>query len=168
MKIRIFSITLLFVSGIYVNKAKAQLLPEFGLRTGVNFASIGNAKQEVDSRRIGLLAGVYAVIPIMGTSFSIQPEVLYTQKGAEINNVEINLSYIQVPVFARINFTTESILAPHLLLGPYVGFNLTSENSFTVNKTVFGLAIGAGIDISSITFGARYSQGLSKVFKTEE
>ncbi|MCW9705437.1 porin family protein [Fodinibius salsisoli] len=177
MKKLLLTLTL-FITGVIANQVKAQTSPEFGIRGGINFASFSNSKQEVDSRRVGLLAGAYAVVPISGTSFSIQPEVLYTQKGAEINDVEIKFSYIEIPVLARIDFATERNLTPHLYLGPYAGINVNAEENppaqgdiplaeERANDFVYGLTVGGGIDMNSINIGLRYSYGLEEVFKIE-
>lgn len=183
MKKILLSFILFFILCISVNKAKAkakaQARPEFGIRGGVNFASIQGFKQETDTPRKGLLAGVYAVIHIPGSSFSVQPEVLYSQKGAVINTVEVNTSYLHIPVFMRLDFASKTFLSPHLLLGPYVAFNLTAQEKPAVqsglpslderiNKTAFGLAVGAGIDVKGINIGVRYNRDISKLFKIEE
>lgn len=171
----LLTFTLLFASGTVINQAKAQTAPAFGIRGGVNFASFSDSKQEVDSRRVGLMAGAYAVVPISGTSFSIQPEVLYTQKGAEINDVEINFSYIEIPVLARIDFAAERNLSPHLYLGPYAGINVNAEENppaqeglpraeERANNFVYGLAVGGGVDINKINIGLRYSYDLEEAF----
>lgn len=155
--------------GIGVDKVKAQRNPEFGIRAGVNYASILSLPVVGEhSPRIGFVGGAYAVIPIPSSSFSFQPELLFTQKGIEIESTNdvLKLSYLQLPLFARFDFAEESHLSPHLLLGPYVAFNIAKEEdpNASINKTLFGLAIGAGIDINRINVGIRYSQGISNVY----
>ena len=176
MKKPLLTFALLFVVGMFVNQTRAQTTLELGIRGGVNFASFSDSKQEVDSRRIGLMAGAYAVVPISGTAFSIQPEVLYTQKGAGINDVEIHFSYLEVPLLARVNLTSKRKLKPHLYLGPSVSFNLNAEEDppaqggdiplakERANNVVYGLAAGGGMNINRINIGLRYNYDLKEAF----
>ncbi len=173
MKKLLLSFALLFVTGIFVNEVKAQIRPTFGIRGGVNFASFNDSKQAVDSRRIGLLAGLYAVVNIPGTPVSIQPEVFYSQKGVEINNVEVLLNYLEIPLLVRIDFAEMAALSPHIYAGPYLAFNLNYEeepagNLPNTKNIVFGALVGLGIDLNKINFGIRYSLGLEEIFENEE
>lgn len=162
MKKVLLLLTLLFAVVSFANEVKAQIKPEFGIRAGVNFASWAGAPVLGDiSPRVGLLVGVYGRIPIPGSSFSIQPEVLYTQKGIRINNFEVHLNYIQIPVFARVDFANQTLLSPHLILGPYLTFKLNNvENPSIYNNVLYGLAVGAGVDINRISIGIRYSHDI--------
>jgi len=175
MKKLLLTFTLLLAAGIIINQAKAQTDPAFGIRGGVNFASFNDFKQEVDSRRVGLVAGAYGIFPITGTSFLVQPEVLYTQKGAEINGVEIKFSYIEIPVLVRVNIAAKHQMTPHLYLGPYASFNLNVEEDppaqgnvpsaeERTNNIVYGLSLGGGVDINSINIGLRYNHDFKNVF----
>lgn len=179
---------LLFGVIIYANQLKAQVNAKIGVRLGYNLTTYSSYEQETGSNRLSLL-GIYTVIPINKTSFSIQPEVLATQRGAAIKNVGINLSYIQVPVFARVDFANGSFLSPHLYLGPYIAFNIGTDKNYStpinsppfnniptgeenlritdeiVNDVVYGLAIGLGVDINSFSFGIRFSQSIAKTFE---
>lgn len=179
MKKPLLTFTLLFVIGMLVNKTQAQTSLELGIRAGVNFASFSDSKQEVDSRRIGFMAGAYAVVPISKTSFSIQPEILYTQKGAEINEVEIHFSYIEIPLLVRVNLASKRQLKPHLYLGPSVSFNLDAEEDppaqgniplaeERANNVVYGLAVGGGTNINRINIGLRYNYDFKEAFDLQD
>lgn len=166
----------LFLSiDLYVKEASAQIIPEFGIRSGINFASFSDSKQEVDSRRVGLLAGAYGTFKVPYIPIFIQPEVLYSQKGAEINGVEVNLSYIELPVLVRINLTSKGLLKPHIYAGPHIGFKLNYEeepppadNEIQVNNTDYGLVFGGGLDVQKVNLGVRFSIGLNEIFDIEE
>lgn len=168
MKKLLLSLTLLFVTGILINETSAQTV-ELGLRGGVNIASLADSKQEVDSPRIGLLVGVYGKFTIPGTPLSIQSEVLYSQKGAEVNNVEIKRSYIEIPVFVRADFSSSGVLSPHIYAGPYFGFKLDAEPANdSTNDNDFGLTFGVGTGINGFNVGLRYSRGLKEILENEE
>jgi hypothetical protein len=100
----------------------------FGLRAGVNFQTI-NGKDANDDKlqndlMTGFHAGVNAEIPV-GTGTYIQPGVLYTMKGAKLEDSDnkIKLSYIDVPV----NLIYKPVLGTGNMVlgfGPYVGFGI--------------------------------------------
>jgi hypothetical protein len=99
----------------------------FGVRGGVNFQTM-NGKDANGNKfdyniKTGFHAGVNAEIPL-GTGSYLQPGVLYSQKGAEVNNNnKVKLTYIEIPV----NFLYKPVLgAGRMLLGfgPYIGFGL--------------------------------------------
>jgi hypothetical protein len=99
----------------------------FGLRAGVNFATINGKEPNGDKLEndinTGFHVGLNAEIPV-GTGTYLQPGVLYSQKGAEFeDSAELQLNYIEIPV----NLVYKPVLgAGRLLLGfgPYVGFGL--------------------------------------------
>ena len=102
----------------------------FGLRAGVNFATINGKDQDDDKLEnninTGFHAGLNAEIPI-GTGTYLQPGVLYSQKGAEFDNdSQLRLNYVEIPV----NLVYKPMLgAGRMLLGfgPYVGFGLSGK-----------------------------------------
>jgi hypothetical protein len=126
--------------------------------------------------------------------FSIQPEVLYTQKGAKDTedgvDLTIKLNYIEVPVLLKARLSPAgSAVRPSVYAGPVVAFESKCEVegsdggvSVTLDcvdedglgletKSVdFGVALGAGISIpagSVIVVGdARYTLGLSDINDT--
>lgn len=59
----------------------------FGIKGGMNVSSLSDDAELADQgSKIGFNAGVFANIPI-AESFSIQPEVLYTQYGDKYDQV---------------------------------------------------------------------------------
>ena len=97
----------------------------FGIRAGGNLFNItgDNAAGNDLGYKIkaGFHAGVNAEIPV-GTDFYLQPGVLFSQKGAELDDNEgkINLSYVEVPI----NFIYKPELGTGKMLlgfGPYFG-----------------------------------------------
>lgn len=170
MENRLFSLTFIFITVICVNEVKAQNGTRFGVRAGVVGTESGT----------GFLGGMYAVIPIAGTSFSVQPEILYSQKVVEINNEETYLGYIRIPVFARFDFASTSLLSPHLILGPFLAIRLSAApnrnpdsppepglppSQETTGSVLRGLMIGAGVDFNRISIGLRYSQDFRNEFR---
>ncbi|WP_051718730.1 porin family protein [Hymenobacter sp. IS2118] len=115
--------------GLLLSVATAASAQEirFGLKGGVNYSSItGNNTAGVESK-IGLQAGALANFALSDL-ISIQPEVLYSQKGyqAEVNNdIKYKINYIDVPLLVKVN-------AGGLFFegGPQVGFLAGAKFSF--------------------------------------
>lgn len=128
-KILSFLITGFFAAPLFAQQmAVTGSKTTFGLRGGVNFQNINGKNANDDKLENDLLtgfhAGVNAEIPV-GTGSFVQPGILYTTKGAKLENSDnkIKISYIDVPV----NFVYKPILgAGNMVLGfgPYVGFGI--------------------------------------------
>jgi opacity protein-like surface antigen len=114
-------IALLLTTGIF-----AQQKTTFGIRGGVNFQNL-NGKDASDDKldnklKTGFNAGVNAEIPV-GIDFYLQPGVLFSTKGAKIEDTDnkISLSYVEVPV----NFIYKPELGEGRMIlgfGPYAAF----------------------------------------------
>lgn len=180
-------LALVFVGLVaFGNTAKAQ--PNIGIKAGLGFANISAEGVELDSR-IGLAGGAYTSIELAGSPITIQPEVLYVQKGAKGTGVTFfgqpvqdaeytyKFDYIEIPALGKYTFGGGgSSITPYAVAGPYLGFNanaeLTIENagnasgtfdvSDSANSTVFGLALGAGAAVNeALDIEARLDLGLS-------
>ncbi len=155
---------------------------QFGIKAGMNVASLSNDAGLDDAKsKIGFNAGVFMNAPL-AESFSIQPEVLYSQYGAKAESSngniknEIKLDYITVPVMFQYNATP----ALYLEAGPEFGFQVSAKNKLTVNgnsetqdidndnnnKFNFGVGLGAGYYFTpNIGLTARYVAGFTDVVK---
>jgi len=77
--------------------------------------------------KAGAIVGIATNIPLGGDRFSLQPEVLFHQKGytskyedsEESDSYTTTLNYLEVPVMARLNFGKFYAAA-----GTYVGFGI--------------------------------------------
>jgi hypothetical protein len=162
------------------------LTAKFGIKGGLNLTNLYVDNVSSEHMKAGFNAGVFAKLPVT-RGFSIQPEILYSVKGAKdtySNFVQgdgeyrFNLGYIEMPLLAVVN------LAPNFNLhaGGYAAY-LVSANVKDVNSngTIegaqdlnadnfrrwdFGLVGGLGFDIQNFTLGARYNYGLSNIGKS--
>lgn len=159
----------------------------FGIKAGMNVSSISDdGALEDQGSKIGFNAGVFANIPV-GSMFSVQPEVLYSQYGDKYDQVIAgnrysrarHLDYITVPVMLQYN------LIPNLYVeaGPEFGFMVSAKNKFkneTNNDVItesgdykdslstfnFGIGLGAGYYFTdNIGITARYVAGLTDIAK---
>ncbi len=136
-----------------------------GFHGGLSLATMGgdDASDETDYRT-GIGFGASLAIPVSDV-VSIQPEVLYLQKGAEWNwdgaEVTLEADYVEVPLFLRIDVPTEGIVAPYFMFGPAIGFKAGCQ--YTGEGGVVSFEMGcdeAGIDIKSIDLGGVVAAGL--------
>jgi len=159
---------------------------KFGIKGGVNFTNLYSSEATTDHMKTGFNAGVFAKLPVT-KGFSIQPEILYSLKGAKESydnflqgsgQYRFNLGYVEVPLLAVVNLAKNfSIHA-----GGYGAYltnaqtkdvnndgtihGITDLNANDFNRWDFGLAGGAAFDIENFTIGARYNYGLTKIAKS--
>ena len=180
-------VTLIIISTTYLScQAQENKGMQFGIKGGLNLSNLYTSDAKSSDMITGFQLGVFNKLPV--TSFlAIQPEFYVTTKGASVtyNNLFIdgtakfNLTYLEVPVLCVVNVT-------HLLnvqFGPYVAYMIDGKVKNEANINLFnfeqninvddynridaGVLLGAGLDVGSITMGARYSLGLTKVGKTK-
>lgn len=141
------------------NLASAQI--SGGIKGGVNFANI-DVDGDPDGKT-GYHVGVFASFGAAG--IFIQPELLYSAKGAE----DFDLTYIEIPILLRKNFA--KVLNIHL--GPQFGI-LTKGEIDTGVGTVdvkdelkgsdLSAVFGAGVNLpGGLSAGGRYILGLSDI-----
>lgn len=157
---------------------------QFGIKGGVNFSNMYTEDVDDNDVLTSFNAGIFFTLPV-GDILSIQPEVLYSRKGAELtyDNVlatgkaQFKLNYIEVPVLLKVNITDN--LNVHA--GPYFAYLIDAQvkndgdgntidfednyDNDDFNKFDVGISGGIGLDFNSIGIGARYNYGLSQVGK---
>ena len=158
----------------------------FGVKGGMNVSSLSKDSGLDDQKsKIGFNAGVFANIPL-AASFSVQPEVLYSQYGNKSDftalgtkySASTKLDYIAVPVMFQYN------LIPNLYVeaGPEFGFMVSAKNKLknesngdsttsdnykdNFNTFNFGIGLGAGYYFTpNLGLTARYVAGLTDIAK---
>ncbi|WP_366518034.1 porin family protein, partial [uncultured Flavobacterium sp.] len=181
-------LTALTCSAFFVSNAQtndnATTGASFGIKGGVNFSNLYT--EDIDDNNVltSFNVGVFVSMPI--TNFlSIQPEFLYSRKGAELvydnafasGTGKFKLNYIEAPILLKVNLT-ENL---NIHAGPYFAYLIDAEvtnesnsgdfdfeenvDNDDFNKFDYGLSAGAGFDFDSIGFGVRYNYGLSTVGK---
>ncbi len=157
---------------------------EAGVKGGVNFANQSTDPDAELSSRTGLALGGFVGIPVM-PSVKIQPEALFMMKGAEGDlgagdTYTAKLSYIEVPVLAKIGFLSQSPAHPTIFAGPSFGINTGAKVESDIGGTTdetdvkdqtkpvdFGVVVGGGIDFQNFGVDVRYSRGISNVVDVE-
>lgn len=154
---------------------------EFGVKGGFNMSNLYQTDADDNNVLYGFNAGVYATLPI-SDFIAIQPEVLFTTKGAELEysnalvsgNTKFRLNYIEVPLLVRVNVTKNFNIHAGGYASYLVSSKVTGEGSFDfeqeidtddLNKFDAGLSAGVGVDFDPISIGVRYNYGLTKIGK---
>ncbi len=133
-----------------ISSAQAQGI-RLGLRAGANYSNLaGNVRnQDTYNNKFGFVGGVMLNAPLLGDGLlSVQPEVLYSQKGFENKPTEyssvlgtqkregnVNYNYLDVPVllkFKALGFVAEA--------GPQYSYLLSANNQ---TKTTTTPAVGS-------------------------
>ena len=188
MKNQIKFLATIALAGLSLTNVQAQSdESHFGVKGGVNFSNIYNTEVDDNNVLTSFNAGFYASFPV-GDILSIQPEILYSRKGGELDydnaitsgTSQFKLNYIEVPVLLKVNITEN--LNVHA--GPYFSYLIDAEVSNDAegeaidfedaydnddfNKFDVGLAVGIGYDFGSLGIGARYNYGFSTIGKERD
>lgn len=171
-----FVLSLLLAVGL-AGTAQAQM--RVGIKAGANMAQYTNVDLTGHGFVIGPQAGFTLNAPITSDGFfSVQPELLYSQKGDKIEDLTTSrLHYVDLPVLARINadgFIFEA--------GPQVGFlaagthkqyqringQTTDSRTFSstdgLHRFDVGYVAGVGYQLASgPNIGLRYNGGLTRL-----
>lgn len=147
-----------------VVSVEAQML-KFGLKAGVNFSDFGGSDaKNIDSDMLtGFHVGALVEFNLM-ENLSLQPEIMYSAKGAKISDVDIddiNLNYITVPVLAKFYVITDKL---SLEAGPQFSFliNESVPDQFESKSFDFAAVGGLGFQFTENFFAqARYVAGLT-------
>lgn len=160
--------------------SKAQSPVSFGVKGGVNLSNFVGSDGDFDSRQ-GVVIGASLDISIPMAPIGVESGVYYSQKGAESGNSTLKIDYVEIPVLAKISFGPPGPFSPHLVAGPYLGFNINSEaedgNGNTVDLEDFtnevdvgglvGLGADFGIGLAKLNAQVRYNIGFTSVFSDQ-
>lgn len=185
-KITLTSAFLLLLSMGYISAQGQELKSQFGVKAGLNLANLYTSDAKSSDMLVGFNAGFFYKIPVTN-SFTIQPELYVTTKGATVNynnlllngSAKFNLTYIELPILFIAN-VNELV---NIQFGTYIAYlvdgKVKNESSLGIfnfeqninidnyNRIDAGLAVGAGLDFGAVSVGARFNLGLTKVGKTQ-
>ncbi len=191
---RLLSTLLAVVVPCGVAQAQLKPPPRFGLIAGINSSTVGGGDTQDAKRRTGAMAGISFVAPV-SPGFSIEPELLYTMKGAGFSDTDasgtVKMNYVEIPVLFRGSIPTSTNARPFFYIGPDIAFRAgcsleaqgqgisgdVSCDQFEAEglkfKTVdYGIVIGAGasFDLTGkiFTISARYDHSLGKLVEDSD
>ncbi len=163
----------------------SDLTVQWGATLGFNLASLQSDEVDV-STRTAFSGGIVAQVTLPGP-VSVQPELLFTQKGGAVDTregsgeVRYGANYIELPVAVRLEGPRLQAVRPHLLAGGFGGlkiferqtagggeirFPIDTETSF-FQRTNAGVLVGLGATLSfgegRLGLEVRYARGLVDV-----
>lgn len=120
--------TVLFILLSMFTSYLLQAQASFGVKAGVNLGSLTGEFPYGQKTRVSFNAGFVSEFPL-SDSFSIQPELFYSDKGTQViqrdaSTVEFQLSYVELPVLAKIYFAEGY---SSFEIGPQFGYKLTEK-----------------------------------------
>lgn len=171
------------------------LQAQVGVKAGVNFSNMlfeGDETSVEDLAKNGatkFTAGLMFILPL-SDAVAIQPELLFTQKGAkstykvlgeEFTN-DLTYNYLDIPLLLRLSLgdTHGEGLGIYVNGGGYVGYALsgkgerssplgTLETEFTFDdeddqsRIDFGFAVGGGLTLGNVFLDVRYAHGTNNL-----
>lgn len=183
---KLFSVSALLLGAAAVSNAQEDasnadsMAISFGVKGGVNFATVtGNDVDSPDSRT-SFHVGVVAEFPLADI-FSIQAEALYSGQGFDFDfegpdgdKAEFQLDYINVPVLAKVyvvkGLSIEAGPQFSFLVNEEADLNPNSDDGdFDLNEAEtfeFGVAAGLTFQTEMGLFATgRYNVGLTEIYK---
>ena len=161
---------------------------DFGVKAGYNYSTFSGETSSLSTIEglSGFYIGGLVELPISNV-LSIQPELIFSRQGValrqelkgfgfnvSINNADIRLDYLNIPVMAKVNlgplFLQGGVQFGFLVGKPEVNrltntslFPLLDKDSY--NSFDFGVGAGLGFNLNRRLFvEARYTHSLTNVF----
>ena len=184
--ITIVLLTVVSTSPAYAGKTT------IGVKAGFNVSNVYGAPEywdEATEGKAGFTGGAFLNYAF-NDNFSLQPELLFTQKGFggtlfddieffEID-MQVSLDYFELPVLAKYAFSADKKFRPTLFAGPSFAYCFGSELavswwlfsgnvdfSSVTHVTDFGVVLGGGFDYvlsrGTVVFDGRFTYGFTNV-----
>lgn len=153
--------------------------PSFGVKGGVNFATVNGDGFDSPDSRTSFHVGALAEFPL-AEMFSLQVEALYSGQGFEYTTPILNqkreyqLDYINVPVLAKVylfkGFSIEAGPQFGFLVNEEIDSDPTGDGGDTATDAAkdfeFGFAGGVTFQTEMGLFAtARYTQGVTEILE---
>ena len=178
------------IAGVALTAAMAAPTPAaaqgltYGVKGGVALATLAE-EDEGDTisfdNRVGLIAGGFVNWPLAGR-LSLQPEALFTQKGARVEEgggtLTQQLDYLDVPVLVQYRLSGSDARYLSLFAGPAIGVRLRARSrasfggtaveddvSDQVTSTDLSIVGGLGYQRGRVSIEGRYAWGVSDIDK---
>ena len=157
-----------------------------GVKGGINVANVDTNVEDISDlidSKTGFVGGGFVTLGL-GSLFALQPELLYSQKGFQVDEfgetVKLNTNYIEIPVLLKAQFKL-AMLRPAVYAGPVVSFETGCDVSvadISVNcdeggdfderkKNEWGAVFGANLDFFlgpvTLILDGRYQLGLTNL-----
>ncbi len=118
----------------------AQGITAKGVKGGLNIATLTGYELGGEKYKIGFVFGGFLTYEL-NQKFSLQPELLFTMKGAKFEDVDKeteddgsqyydkyeiswNLNYLEIPVLAKLNIPMKENIKSNIFYGPALGIKI--------------------------------------------
>ncbi len=132
-----------------------------GVKGGINVANVDTNVEDISDlidSKTGFVGGGFVTLGL-GSLFALQPELLYSQKGFQVDEfgetVKFNTNYIEIPVLLKAQFKL-AMLRPAVYAGPVL--------SFETGCTVSALELSVDCDDEMAGVGERKTNEWGAVF----
>lgn len=166
-----------------VSPAAAQITGK-GAKLGLSLANMSGDDIEENDAKLGFALGGFVTYSI-SEAFSVQPELLFVQKGTKWSEGDaklvFRLSYLELPILAKYSFAAGPNMKVFVFGGPAIAFKIGATSYFEwegesetddiedMKALDLGLAFGAGIQMPFnnllLSLDARYTLGLTDCFE---
>lgn len=150
-----------------------------GIKAGLNVSNLYVNSVNDENARFGFHGGLYGQI-LSSEAFAIQPELLFSTKGSQVDyggiinsTVRFNLNYLDLPILATFKLGPSA----EIHVGPYFSYLVSANidysgtlgsgtdriNRDNLKSFDYGLSGGLGLNFGPVQVGARYNYGLVKI-----
>jgi hypothetical protein len=141
----------------------------FGVKGGASIANVnGDFADGLSDWKstVGFCGGIFLELNF-GRVLTIQPEILYTMKGADTGDGKLKFDYLEIPVLLKLRIPMGSV-HPFIFAGPAFGFNLKALiegiKIEDMPSSDYSAVFGGGLQLGrSIHLDVRYTMGLQKL-----
>ena len=124
----------------------------------------------------GFVAGGFVDVALTDL-FSVQPQLLFVQKGAKIREAgvegTVTLDYVEVPILGVVSFPQQGPIIPFVYAGPSIGVTVNATVELDgieedipddeIKSNDVGVVVGGGIYVDGLTLEARYTVGVEAI-----
>lgn len=178
---KLLSVSALLLGTVTVSNAqdkssnKQSMTPSFGIKGGVNLATVTGSDFDSPDSRTSFHVGVVGEMPVADI-LSIQAEVLYSGQGFNFEPIpggdkaEFQLDYINVPVLAKV-YVFKGL---SLEVGPQFGFLVNEKIDFKSGEDIeldsakkFDVGVAGGLTFQTdmgLFASGRYVYGVTDIY----
>lgn len=147
-------------------QAQAQ---KVGIRAGLNISNVSGSDAGDTKPLTGFHVGVFKEITLVPELFFLQPELQYSMQGYKANDTNYSISYINIPVLAKVY----ALKTFSLEAGPQIGFKVSDNFPGSTGDDIktFDTALAGGLGFNfpfGLGISARYMMGLSEIAKDKD
>lgn len=152
---------------------------DVGIKGGLNFSRFAVDPEPEDVTfpyTYGPTGGVF--LAAGDGAVGVQIEALFSRKGSKIDDGDerlLTLDYVDIPLLLRFNGVPANGTTVFVTFGPTIGVNIRAREEQSdgsdadikdeVEQIEYGLSVGLGVQVQSVTLEGRYTHGFSDVAK---